>query len=338
MKEIIKQASGIDISLKTFEAAVGVIGLEQAVKILRTKEFTNNEKGFKAFFEWSQENAPNDVPFWFIMEATGVYYERLAYYLKTKTDNIHIVLPNKSSHYRATLSQKGINDKLDARMLTHFALERQLGPWNLPDEIMQGLKKRTREYEDLVDIATESKNRLHAQKASARPNRTSISRINKLIALIEKQKKEIEKELKDTISKKENMSKKIDKIVGSLKGVGFITLIKVVAETQGFANISSRAQLTSYAGLDVVENQSGNKRGRTKISGKGNSHLRKAMYMPALSVVKWLPEYKVMYKRLCERKPAKKIALTAVMRKLLCLIYTLWKKDEEYIINYQQIN
>ena len=182
MRSVIKQAVGIDISKDSFEAAVGEIGQEQEVGILRTKKFSNTKKGFEAFYKWSQKNILKEVPFWFLMEATGVYYEKLAYYLKTKTDNIHIVLPNKSCHYRATLTQKGINDKLDSRMLTHFALERHLEQWNLPDENMQDLKKRTREYEDLVNMATELKNRIHALKTSARANTTSIRRMNKHIS------------------------------------------------------------------------------------------------------------------------------------------------------------
>ena len=59
----------------------------------------------------------------------------------------------------------------------------------------------------------------------------------------------------------------------------------IVAETNGFELFHSQAQLTSYAGYDVIENQSGQRKGKTRISKKGNSHIRKALYFPALNVV-----------------------------------------------------
>ena len=71
-----------------------------------------------------------------------------------------------------------------------------------------------------------------------------------------------------------------------------------------------------------------------KISKKGNVRLRSALYMPALSSSMYDNRLKSFYNRVNDGREVKKNGVIAVMRKLLILIYTLWKKDEEYIINY----
>ena len=90
-----------------------------------------------------------------------------------------------------------------------------------------------------------------------------------------------------------------------------------------------------YAGLDVVFNDSGIKKGKTSISKKGNKFLRKAVFMPALSASKHNHKMKELYKRLVAKGKNKKLALIAVARKLLLLIYSLWKNNSEYIPDYQ---
>ena len=85
-----------------------------------------------------------------------------------------------------------------------------------------------------------------------------------------------------------------------------------------------------------MQNQSENKQGKTKKKKKGNSFIRHALYMPSLNAARFNPEMKKFYEKLVERKPAKKIAITAVSRKLLILTYVLWKNDTEFDLNYEE--
>ena len=110
-----------------------------------------------------------------------------------------------------------------------------------------------------------------------------------------------------------------------------MTVATVLGETNGFALFKSIPQLISYAGYDVVENQSGNHRGKTRISKKGNSHIRRAMHMPAFNMIKYnTGNFKPFFERIFERNHQKMKAYVAVQKKLLVLIYTLWKKTEAY--------
>ena len=105
----------------------------------------------------------------------------------------------------------------------------------------------------------------------------------------------------------------------------------IVAETQGFHLINNRKQLTSFAGLDVVAKQSGKDDPKHKISKKGNAYIRAALYMPALSAAHCNRQMNQTYMNICDRHPdTKMIGVTAIMRKMLLLVYSLWKSGEEY--------
>jgi transposase len=115
-----------------------------------------------------------------------------------------------------------------------------------------------------------------------------------------------------------------------------MTVVQAAAETWGFDQFTNTKQLTSFTGLDVVIRQSGNRSRRASVSKRGNGMLRQLMFMPALTAIRCNPHLRAFYLRLVERKKNKMIALIAVARKLLCLIFTLWKKNVPYDLNYNR--
>ena len=109
----------------------------------------------------------------------------------------------------------------------------------------------------------------------------------------------------------------------------------MIAETNGFENFENYKQLTSYAGLDVVLNSSGKHEGKSRISKKGNSHIRSGLFMPSVAIVRFNKELGAVYRRLVHKGKNGKVALMAVVRKTLILTYTLWKKNCPYNPNYR---
>jgi hypothetical protein len=86
-----------------------------------------------------------------------------------------------------------------------------------------------------------------------------------------------------------------------------------------------------YAGYDVLQNQSGKKAGKTRISKKGNTHIRRIMHLAAWSAVRHKSEpFYSLHQRVVERTGMPMKGLVAVARKLLVMIYTLWKKNEKF--------
>jgi transposase len=199
---------------------------------------------------------------------------------------------------------------------------------------MKALRALTREHTRIKELITMLKNQVHAQEYSHQPLKSTLKRNKAVISLFSKQVKEIEKEIKDTLKTDPELQEKIKKIE-KVKGLGFITIVKVIAETNGFALIKNAKQLTSYAGLDVVYNESGQKKHQTSISKKGNSHIRRALYMPALTACKHNQQLKPFYIRIISKNKFKRIGAIAVVRKLLILIYILFKKNVEYNPDYK---
>ena len=329
-----KQCVGIDISKDHLDCCIGCIDSDQNHKLQNNKRFSNNETGFKALLNWVSDLQVTEN-LMYVMEATGVYYENLIYYLTENDCKASVLLPNMVKHYVKSLNIKTKTDKVDAEVLCRLGLERRLGFWQKPSGIMRELKFLSREYREIKYKINQVKNQLHARFYSYQCPESTEQRLKRQIALLETQALEIEAEIRTLVMTDRSFYDKIQRVC-TIPGVSFITVVCVVAETNAFALISNSKQLTSYAGLDIQQNQSGSREGKTRISKKGNSFIRYALYMPALCASRFNPSMKSFYRNLTERKPAKKIAVTAVARKLLCLIYVLWKKEEEFNINYEE--
>ena len=105
---------------------------------------------------------------------------------------------------------------------------------------------------------------------------------------------------------------------------------RIVAATNGFSLVTNERQLASYAGLDVVQRQSEQVSGATRVSCRGNARLRTALYLPAVSSLRYNPQQRLFYARLRTRHANGRSGVIAVMRKLLLLCYALWKTDRAY--------
>lgn len=333
---ILKQVAGVDVAQKELVVSLGRIDHELTLVVFDYKVFTNNPKGFKELVKWAEKQFENALKIRYVMEATGVYHEALAYYLTDNGSEASIVLPNKISNFFRTLDVNTITDKTASEAITRFGLERKLEVWQKPKKIFRELKQLTRERDQLISDRTVLKNQLHAEKAEAFPNQSSVTRVNKRIKLIHKQELEIKTEIAAIVKQDQELVKKINTIT-TIPGVGKLTAVIVLAETNGFELIKSKKQLVSYSGLDVKLKDSGTSvKGRPRISKKGNRHLRKAMYMPALSAIKHNEQHKALFVRLVSRHGIKMKGAIAVQRKILELIYSIFKSDNPFDKDYIQ--
>jgi transposase len=146
------------------------------------------------------------------------------------------------------------------------------------------------------------------------------------LQLLDQQVKVIGQDLAALLASEPELARKLAHLT-SVPGIGLTTAIVVVAETNGFVLMENERQLASYAGLDVVQRQSGLSAGATRISGRGNVRLRTALYLPAVSSLRFNPQQLAFYTRLRARQPSGKPGVIAVMRKLLVRCYSRWKND-----------
>ena len=334
MKKIVKQVVGIDVAQKELVVSLGRMYDDWSPEIYSCKSFVNNSKGFTALVLWVKQKTGESAEVRFVMEATGVYHESLAYFLDEKGYTLTVVLPNKISNYFRTLETKTITDKTASEAIALFGLERKLTGWKRPKKIFKTLRQLTRERDQLVQMRTMAKNHLHAEQAEAEPNEGSVARIKKQIAFFNKQEQEIKSAIVELTKKDEEVKQAIT-LTCSISGVGLLTSATVLAETNGFELIRNKRQLTSYAGLDVREKQSGTSiKGKPRISKKGNKYLRKAMHLPALAAIRHDERFKAVYARLVAKHGIKMKAAVAVQRKLLEMIYTIYKTKQPYQKDY----
>lgn len=336
MKQILKQVCGIDISQKELVVALGRMYEDLTCQIYAYKPFNNNSKGFELLLKWVKKLTDTNLEVSYVMEATGVYHEKLAYYLCSNDRYVSIVLPNKISNYARTLDVKTVTDKTASEAICLFGLERKLETWHPADPVLKQMRQLVRERDQLVQTRTVAKNQLHAEQAEATPLKNSVNRFKKQIQFLNKQILDIESEVNVLVRSNKNIKANVE-LLTSIPGVGLLTASTVLAETNGFDLIRNKKQLTSYAGLDVKEKQSGTSvKGKAKISKRGNKNLRKAMYLPSLVAIRHDERFKAIFARLVMKDGLKKKASVAIQRKLLELMYTLYKKQEKYDKNYLQ--
>ena len=328
--KILKYAIGIDISKDDFKTCISTIDESQKVTVKSNTKFNNTASGFKEFHLWtSKHHKDTSIPIFFLMEATGIYYENLAWHLYNQSLNVIVVLPTKAKRYIQSIGIKSKNDKIDAQGLAQMCAEKAFDLWTPLSKNIYMLRSLTRMHEDLHIQRSSTKSRLHAIEYSMYELKLVTKSNEKILKLIEDQIEKIESEIEKLIEKDVLLKSKYE-FVRSIKGAGLMTFAVLVAETNGFALIKNASQLVSYAGYDVVENQSGAKSGKTRISKKGNAHIRRILNMPAFCVVTHDPHFKTFHERILKSTGLKMKAYVAVQRKLLCLVYTLWKKNEMY--------
>jgi len=330
MKRIVKQVVGIDVAKNELVVCLGRVNEDWDQELFANRTFANTSKGFVAMVQWVKRLTKELSPVRYVMEATGVYHESLAYFLNGKSLEVSIVLPTKISNYVRTLEVKTITDKTSSEAITRFGLERKLDEWHPPAEIFKKLRQKTRERDQLVSQRTLVKNQLHAESTEAYPSKESIGRMKMRINLLNKQMAQIEQEIGALLKEDKAVNEDV-KTICSARGIGTLTAVTVLAETNGFELIRNRKQVASYAGYDIREKTSGTSvKGKPRISKKGNKYLRKAMYMPALAAIRYDGSFKVLYTRLVSKHGIKMKAAVAVQRKMLELIYTLYKTKTPY--------
>ena len=167
------------------------------------------------------------------------------------------------------------------------------------------------------------------------PDPNCIKRQQKLITYFDTIEKEIEGEIVKLVKTNPEL-KEATVLLRTIPGIQIITATGILAETGGFKNINNKNQLVSYAGLDVMEKQSGaSVKGISKISKRGNKYLRAALYFPSLAAKKSNKLHKVLFERIFTKTGIRMKGVLAVQRKLLVLAYTIVKNKTPFNKDYE---
>jgi transposase len=337
MTEYLKYGVGIDMAMEGFDVCLSVVDGRQQVHTKARSSFQNDTKGFAAFLKWVKQHTPLAVPVVYLMEATGIYYEQLAWFLHKEGCHVSVVLPNRAKQYKKSLGLKSKTDRIDAAGLARMCCEQSHKPWQPLSNSLYRLRLLTRQIQSTTEQLTALSNQLHALQHGMFREKEVEKMYAGQIKLLQKNKATLQHRVEELVYGDAELKSRFEKIL-KIKGLGLQNLAVIVAETAGFTAFQSIAQLVSFAGYDVVEDQSGKRTGKTRISKQGNAHIRKGLHFPALNVVRYdIAPFAALFTRVYEKSKIKMKAYVAVQKKLLVLIYTLWKKDEAFDAGYKPI-
>jgi len=334
-EEVLKESLGIDVSKDSLSLCLGVLKEDLAKEFIPREDVPNDKNGFKDISRWLKQVSSNKRKPTVVMEATGVYHESIALYLHDLGYNVCVMQSGRVKSYAKSLDQRSKTDALDSKMLSMLGCERSLTQWSPPSISLQKLRALSRERSALIRERSIEKNRNHAKLIASYTDKRAVKRYKQRLKLLSDQIAEVELEMREVIEEDKEVKQKLA-YMESIPGVSFVSAATVVAETFGFAQIVNAKQLTSYAGYDVVIRESGNFQGKTRISKKGNKHIRAVLHMPSMAAVRVNPTLSPFYNRLKPKKVKPIVALVAVQRKMLVLMYSLWKNNEYYDAEFEQ--
>jgi transposase len=254
-------------------------------------------------------------------EATGGYEGLLKSTFKEHGHNVWIVDPKRIKAFRVASGLKSKSDKIDAKMIAEFSVK------NAPDyetvgktENQNMLHALNARKKDLTNMLAEEKTRL--QHPVHQASKTSIQR---LLKVFEKEIKSLEQQIKDLVKQDNDLNKKAE-LLESIPGIGFATAALLISSVPELGTLDKK-EIAALIGVCPFDNSSGTFNGKRFIRG-GRMEPRNALYMCALTTIKYHLPLKTFYDRLIAAGKMFKVAIVAVMRKLIIIANTILKRGE----------
>jgi len=254
-----------------------------------------------------------------VMEATAKLHREAQRNLADSGFSVAVVNPLRSRLFAEALGQLAKTDKVDARMLALMGA--MLEPKAKPPapETIDTFQELVRGREAFVQARTALLNQLGDASATLLKQQ-----IRRQIRTIEAAIERLQKEILHIVKADPGLARRYD-ILLSIKGIGPVTAVAILANFPEIGTCNAK-QTAMLAGLAPIANDSGDRTGSRSIRG-GRNELRTGIYMAAVAAATSNPSLKAFYARLLAAGKLPKVALTAVMRKLIVLANTLIRED-----------
>lgn len=316
-----KFCCGIDVSHTTLDVCY-----ENNLGEIFHLKVGNNIAGFKKIME---HTGPH---YHFVMEATGVYYIRLAFYLHEQGCVLSVVNALSIKRYIQMHLERNKSDKKDAAWICRYAIEQNPAYWQMPDSAYFECKQLYNTIREYAEQIKRFNNQLHSLKLLPVPSKDTIRSLEKMKQTLAKEMAALEEKLELRIGEWQPAQLKS---VRSVKGIGKRATAMIIIFTQGFKYTKSHRQLISFAGLSPTEFSSGSSiHGKARIYKRGGKNLRDVLYMCAMNAIKTNVACKALYERLRANGKTGKQGLIAVCNKLLKQVYAVVKNGTMYQPNY----
>lgn len=300
---------GIDISKDSLDAFRLSDGASQ--------RFANDKVGYRALIKWIGKGNPRVV-----FEPTGPYHRAFEQALAKAGLCLVKVNPRHARRFAEATGKLAKTDQLDAALLARMGALLELEPRPVPSQALGELKELHIARQALIKDRTAAKNRSKMLTLPLLKSQTA-----ERLAHIEQQIDAIEAQIMTHIEAEPDFARRFAILV-SIPGISKTTACALLIEMPELGSLEAK-QAASLAGLAPVARQSGRWTGRAFIRG-GRSGVRQALFMPALVAARFNQDLKAKYEQLVKAGKPAKVALTALMRKLIVLANALIKNNREW--------
>jgi len=247
-----------------------------------------------------------------VCEATGGYEREVVAALHQAAIALSVLNPARLRHFARAQGQRAKTDRIDAAVLTDYGMTLRPQPSMARSPLDQHLAELVRRRVQLVELLVAQRQQADRLQVPAlrRQAQSLVRRLERDLAQIQTLLGQLRKQ---TTVLEERLQR-----LEAISGVGSTTALSVLAELPELGSLN-RAQTAALAGVAPHPRQSGKWQGRRSIGG-GRAALRRALYMAALSAARSNPVLNPFYLRLRQAGKPAKVALTAVMRKLIILM------------------
>lgn len=300
---------GIDVSKDQLDISIRPSG--------ERMQFANADESIDALIQRLQPLSPTLI----VLEATGRYHRLLLGRLLAAGLPAIAINPRQARDFARALGQLAKTDAIDASVLAEFAEKIRPELRVIADDATQELEALCTRRRQLVCILSAEKNRLHSAPKTIRPA------IQKHIHWLEKNIEQLEKDLDRRIRSSSAWREK-DDLLRTCKGIGPVTTHTMLACLPELGTLSGR-QIAALVGVAPFNDDTGKHKGRRHIQG-GRIDVRSVLYMATLAAIRHNRTIHEFHRRLIAAGKAKKVAITACMRKLLTILNAIVRNKKPW--------
>jgi len=282
------------------------------------RQFENTPKGFRAILRWIAGTPVARLVF----EATGPYHRAFERAMGEAGLPLCKVNPRQAKRFGEAIGQLAKNDRMDAAMLARFGALVEPGVRAAPSKIISDLKDLHVARTALVKDRTAAKNREKNLTSSLLKRH-----VRQRLSSIESHLKEIEAAIRALINADDDLRRKFAILV-SIPGIAARSAFALLIDMPELGTLAAQ-EAAALSGTAPMTRQSGKRVGKAFVSG-GPVNARQALYMPALVAARFNPDLRDKYKEFTARGKPPKVAITAIMRKLVILANALIRDDREW--------
>lgn len=316
--------AGIDVSCRTLDVALRDAGRRHAQKA----KFDNTTEGHGKLVRWLTKRGRQVRV---VLESTGIYSLDVSFALhEAKGIEVMVLNPQAARKFADAQMQRSSTDTTMALALQEFCARMEFRPWEPLAPQRRVLRDLGRRIAALTTEKTRELNRLHATDACE----ISSEAVRKDLALhidyLKQRIEVLEQSALELIRKTPDLKQAHARLVSAC-GIADTSAIQLLGELLVLPTDMSARQWVAHCGLDVRLVNSGTSVHKTpRISKKGNAHVRRALFMPAMVASQHQPNVRAFYEQLLAKGKTRLQALVAVMRKLLHSIYGMLKNNTDF--------